>query len=372
VGNQTETPKRYRYTGKERDEESGFYYHGARYYAAWLGRWTSADPSGIENSIGTYEYEEGDHITGREGAKSGIWTATKKPTRTRPNRTITDTYHQHIGKKQTEENWPFYHIGRGVNLYAYVFGDPISLHDPDGNQPQRKQFLRQQKEQILTGLKEEVIPSSKSGGPKNNPRSQAHKTRVIRVINFFISDTTDPEKTKYQNLMAAKKVLTKFRRTSSKYSESLILRDAQRYFWGAVGPAFWSTNQSEFEMSGKELIEERGEEDIGFTRKPGKATWMGKMWAKGADPVYNTLKQFALWFGIEKVMQTSDKPVSAVGGSYWYELGRRLRSSGLDVKGSPKRVTWGLLRKYEKLRSKEFADLMEFGRQLHIQQFEGF
>jgi uncharacterized protein RhaS with RHS repeats len=29
--------KRYRYTGKERDEETGFTYHGARYYAGWLG-----------------------------------------------------------------------------------------------------------------------------------------------------------------------------------------------------------------------------------------------------------------------------------------------------------------------------------------------
>jgi RHS repeat-associated protein len=36
--------KRYRYTGKERDEESGLTYHGARYYAAWLGRWISCDP----------------------------------------------------------------------------------------------------------------------------------------------------------------------------------------------------------------------------------------------------------------------------------------------------------------------------------------
>jgi RHS repeat-associated protein len=35
--------KRYRYTGKERDQESGLYYYGARYYAAWLGRWTSCD-----------------------------------------------------------------------------------------------------------------------------------------------------------------------------------------------------------------------------------------------------------------------------------------------------------------------------------------
>ncbi|PSK92105.1 SpvB/TcaC N-terminal domain-containing protein [Taibaiella chishuiensis] len=36
--------KRYRYTGKERDEESGLYYHGARYYIPWLCRWSAADP----------------------------------------------------------------------------------------------------------------------------------------------------------------------------------------------------------------------------------------------------------------------------------------------------------------------------------------
>jgi RHS repeat-associated protein len=37
--------KRYRYTGMERDEESGLSYHVARYYACWLGRWTSCDPA---------------------------------------------------------------------------------------------------------------------------------------------------------------------------------------------------------------------------------------------------------------------------------------------------------------------------------------
>ncbi len=36
--------KRYRNTGKERDEESGLYYHGARYYVPWLARWTAVDP----------------------------------------------------------------------------------------------------------------------------------------------------------------------------------------------------------------------------------------------------------------------------------------------------------------------------------------
>jgi RHS repeat-associated protein len=36
--------KRYRYTGKERDTETGLYYHGARYLAPWLGIWVSCDP----------------------------------------------------------------------------------------------------------------------------------------------------------------------------------------------------------------------------------------------------------------------------------------------------------------------------------------
>lgn len=37
--------KRFRYIGKERDKESGFYYYGARYYIPWIGRWISLDPA---------------------------------------------------------------------------------------------------------------------------------------------------------------------------------------------------------------------------------------------------------------------------------------------------------------------------------------
>lgn len=36
--------KQYQYVGKERDEESGLYYYGARYYAPWLARFISVDP----------------------------------------------------------------------------------------------------------------------------------------------------------------------------------------------------------------------------------------------------------------------------------------------------------------------------------------
>jgi RHS repeat-associated protein len=48
--------KRYRYTSKERDEETGFYYHGARYYAPWLGRWTAVDPAGLVDGPNLYGY----------------------------------------------------------------------------------------------------------------------------------------------------------------------------------------------------------------------------------------------------------------------------------------------------------------------------
>ena len=48
--------KRYRYSGMERDAESGLNYQGARYYAPWLARWTASDPSGIKHGLNTYEF----------------------------------------------------------------------------------------------------------------------------------------------------------------------------------------------------------------------------------------------------------------------------------------------------------------------------
>jgi RHS repeat-associated protein len=76
VRSQTETSKRYRYTGKERDEETGFTYHGARYYAAWLGRWTSTDPLGLKDGMNMYVHVRGNPVNlvdpnGLEG--KGFW-----------------------------------------------------------------------------------------------------------------------------------------------------------------------------------------------------------------------------------------------------------------------------------------------------------
>ncbi|HMQ55779.1 MAG TPA: RHS repeat-associated core domain-containing protein, partial [Anaerolineae bacterium] len=68
--------KRYRFTGQERDEESGLAYHGARYYAPWLARWLSCDPAGMVDGLNLYVYTRGNPIcfydaSGRQ-AKSEI------------------------------------------------------------------------------------------------------------------------------------------------------------------------------------------------------------------------------------------------------------------------------------------------------------
>src|SRR5690606_732384 len=72
--------KRYRYASAERDEETGLDHMGLRYYAPWLGRWTSADPIGL---------------------------------------------------------------GDGVNRYAYVHGNPVSMRDPGGTRSSRSPFSKQ-------------------------------------------------------------------------------------------------------------------------------------------------------------------------------------------------------------------------------------
>jgi RHS repeat-associated protein len=66
VRSQLETPKRYRFNGKECDEATGLHYFGARYYADWLGRWTSVDPIGLKDSLCVYEYVRGNPIRYRD------------------------------------------------------------------------------------------------------------------------------------------------------------------------------------------------------------------------------------------------------------------------------------------------------------------
>ena len=49
--------KRYRYSGKEKDEESGLYYYGMRYFMAWISKWVCVDPLAEHpNQVGMSPY----------------------------------------------------------------------------------------------------------------------------------------------------------------------------------------------------------------------------------------------------------------------------------------------------------------------------
>jgi RHS repeat-associated protein len=67
----TASAKRYRYTGMERDEETGLSYHNARYYVSWLGRWMNCDPIGIGDGVNVYAYCENNPVanTDKEGTQ---------------------------------------------------------------------------------------------------------------------------------------------------------------------------------------------------------------------------------------------------------------------------------------------------------------
>jgi RHS repeat-associated protein len=69
-----DAPKRYRFTGMECDD-TGLQYHTARYYAPWLGRWTSTDPIGIADGQNVYAYCDGgvvSHID-HDGTQARDW-----------------------------------------------------------------------------------------------------------------------------------------------------------------------------------------------------------------------------------------------------------------------------------------------------------
>lgn len=54
--------KEYRYSDKERDDFTGLYYFGYRYYAHWIGGWINPDPLGPEDSENLYLYVQNNPI----------------------------------------------------------------------------------------------------------------------------------------------------------------------------------------------------------------------------------------------------------------------------------------------------------------------
>ncbi|MFC7548747.1 SpvB/TcaC N-terminal domain-containing protein [Plantactinospora sp. GCM10030261] len=136
VRSATETPKRYRFAGNERDEPTGLYYYGARYYAPWLARWLSPDPARLlagdrplsgSQSGAPYRTDRapgtakpaGETATGAAGPAADAGAAGPD------------------GGGEEPANQPHAPPSRlALHLYCFVFNNPIVHDDPDGEEPQ--------------------------------------------------------------------------------------------------------------------------------------------------------------------------------------------------------------------------------------------
>jgi RHS repeat-associated protein len=124
--------KRYRFSGKERDEETGFYYFGARYYAAWLGRWTSCDPAGFVDGINIFGYCRNNPIGARD--RNGM-KGEREPTRVHVERTADPPF---TGKEDPKsvfagEIRDLEKIGKHARIDAEMHFEPGGRYDPESH-----------------------------------------------------------------------------------------------------------------------------------------------------------------------------------------------------------------------------------------------
>jgi RHS repeat-associated protein len=127
--------KRYRYTGKERDEENGFTYHGARYCAPWLGRWVACDPKLLVS------------------AHSSVWS--------------------------------------GRTPYAYASGRPTSRIDPDGADDNNSEYYVSDLHNPPDGRFQAIVEDVKTHGLADTLKHRLANGAVTDAAARFWSKATD-------------------------------------------------------------------------------------------------------------------------------------------------------------------------------------
>lgn len=168
--------KRYRYTGMERDEETGLNYHGARYYAPWLARWTATDPIGIGDGVNVYAYVSGNPVILHD--PSGLAGGKKKNNANPPTKLPGKEYGP-VTKKLARE------LGKGLPDGASGAGktdmDPPSVSqdaEPDGQDADSKGATAEKKRKKTDGAGQTESGQTKGGKdpryePTNGPRPPA-------------------------------------------------------------------------------------------------------------------------------------------------------------------------------------------------------
>jgi RHS repeat-associated protein len=194
VRSQTETPKQYRYTGKERDEESGLNYHGARYYVTWRGRWVSCDPLGIEGGFNLYGFSRNNPIgfTDPNGLQPDPWNVTPTQTAEPPINAgeapaqWSNPHPEEFQAPGATTTAPWQYVDENWNYWAYVTWEQpqwtqhwVQLQDQPGKYAWIGEYKNVQVGQWFP-LKDEVIHITGSA-PKDEPLPWYHPWNLVKL-----------------------------------------------------------------------------------------------------------------------------------------------------------------------------------------------
>ena len=130
--------KRYRWTGQERDAESGLYLHGARYYSPWLARWVSTDPLGSVDELNLYVYARNNPLAYVD--PSG--TANAPPAQSSPPNPRVDKCYENVDADaywnnvdRLRSNGVDVDQATALSLFEYLSSTPRSEQSPKQEQP---------------------------------------------------------------------------------------------------------------------------------------------------------------------------------------------------------------------------------------------
>ena len=129
-----------RYSGKQRDDVTGFYDYGYRYYAPWLCRWLSPDPIGPEDHLNLYQFVLGDPVSNvdamgldTEEKKGGInfLNATLPTGSTRAG--LVSSFRATLGPNAQVG---YDRLGAGDQVRAFTKGFAFVIRDPAAQDPE--------------------------------------------------------------------------------------------------------------------------------------------------------------------------------------------------------------------------------------------
>jgi RHS repeat-associated protein len=299
--------KRYRFTGLERDEESGLSYHVARYYAPGLARWVSPDPAGAREGPNAYRYA---------GSRPTVLVDPGGEAPARPSTDGTDPPAATPTARPPPSADNLQPAGPVLRAATPAFdtSEPVDL------------------DKIMEWVKAEDTPPSWAFWTVDRD-DERHRYQVLRVVQFFMEQANDKQmrrpaeerKSRFQVLFDAKEGLTRLRQDTSlpRASESLILRDAQRYLWGRVG-----IEQHVREKNAPRIFTETVGPEVVYDYYEVTKTLVRPINALGK----------ALGFDWD-LMQSTRSPLAAKGGSDWFGLGLEhywlLDRSQINLKSFP-------------------------------------